>query len=267
VAGILEAAAARICAGLNASYATISRDVRDVNFSSLRSELLVERDGWRTLQTFARENLIEPVYDAWLPMAMLAVRDLRRLPQPPMDRLNYYSDIVSWEPRGWDWVDPEKDVSADMKAVRSGFSTAQEVASKRGKDYRDIYRQIAREEKERKRLGIEIDYSDRGAGGAQDAGVDPAVQGRGREGRTDVRTHRERRAGYAVDDLRGKGTLDRRAAGGLAFRREAVGRGGSGALAGGRPVCAPMWLVGEDGKEYRDTRGSVQLQPRRGRPA
>ncbi len=60
---------------------------------------------------------------------------------PPED---FYRPI--WWPRSWDWVDPQKDVNADVIALDNCLATYQEILGKRGIDWREHMKQRKREE-------------------------------------------------------------------------------------------------------------------------
>jgi lambda family phage portal protein len=139
-----------VAVGANVSYASLSGDLRDVNFSSLRQGVLDERAGYMLLQTFARDHFYVPAFCAWTPMAITSGQ--AKLEMPPLD------DRVSWQPRGWDWVDPEKDVAADRAAIESCMMSVAESCAKRGKDWRDVARQRAAEQKFFKDLGLEPNF-------------------------------------------------------------------------------------------------------------
>jgi capsid protein len=76
-------------------------------------------------------------------------------------------EAVLWTPRGWDWVDPYKDVQASVSAIRSGLSTYQRECAKRGLDWRKVFAQRAAEDAEAKKLNLALDLTTSGAGGIQ----------------------------------------------------------------------------------------------------
>lgn len=149
--------------GLNASYATVSGDLRDVNFSSLRQGVLDEREGWKVLQTFAIAHGCRPIFADWLPMAVTS----GQLELPSKLPLEVVARSAKWTPRGWDWVDPKKDVDADTGAVRACMSTLSEVAAKRGQDWRKNVDQRAIEIAYAKQKGVPIDLTTAGSGGVE----------------------------------------------------------------------------------------------------
>ena len=149
--------------GLNASYSTISGDLRDVNFSSLRQGVLDERDGWKVLQAFARDHIVKPAFAWWLPMAILS----GQLQVPAGLALDDILEAANWTPRGWPWVDPLKDSQTAIIGIRSCTSTLLSECAGKGLDWRDVIDQRARENAYARLKGVSIDLTTSGAGGVE----------------------------------------------------------------------------------------------------
>jgi len=62
----------RIASGWRVSYHSLANDLEGVSFSSIRSGTLEERDRWAADQAWFVEAFMEPVYTAWLQMALLS---------------------------------------------------------------------------------------------------------------------------------------------------------------------------------------------------
>jgi lambda family phage portal protein len=123
-----------MAAGIGCSYETISRDFSQSNYSSSRLSLLEDRDNWRALQNFMIENFHQPVFEAWLEMAVLSgTLNLAAYETDP-DRYR----MARWMTRGWSWVDPAKEVDAYKEAVRCGFKTQAEVVAEQGGDLEEL---------------------------------------------------------------------------------------------------------------------------------
>jgi lambda family phage portal protein len=152
-----------VASGLNVSYTTLTGDLRAVNFSSIRQGMLDEREGWKLLQTFAVEHWCKPVFSDWLLMAVTS----GQLELPASLPLELVEAAAQWTPRGWDWVDPKKDVDADVASVRSGMNTLQAVAAKRGQNWVEVLEQRAKEIEMAKQLGVPLDFTSSGAGGVE----------------------------------------------------------------------------------------------------
>lgn len=129
-------------AGTGVGYAGASSDYSQSNYSSLRQELLTVRDYYRVIQKWLEENFHQLVYEAWLDMAVLS----GELVIPKFDlKGDEYYEACKWQPRGWGWVDPEKEVEAYRKAIASGFITQDDVVTEMGGDFNELVIQRARE--------------------------------------------------------------------------------------------------------------------------
>jgi len=161
-----------VARGLGLSYATLTGDLREVNFSSIRQGVLEERDAYRVVQTFAIEHICQPIFEAWLEMALVA----RQVSVPyPTNAAEFevYFTAANWQPRGWTWVDPVKDVQASIQAIGASLNTLQQSCAERGLDWRAVMRQRKREIDFAQRLGLEVNLSTPGeapASAPQDEG-------------------------------------------------------------------------------------------------
>jgi capsid protein len=66
-----------------------------------------------------------------------------------------------WIPPGFAWVDPLKDIKAQMMAVRAGFKSRAEVVSEQGYDAEAIDREIAADNTRADSLGLSYDTDPR----------------------------------------------------------------------------------------------------------
>ena len=146
-------------AGMGPGYNTLSSDLEGVNYSSLRQAALEERDYYRTIQEWFIEAFVERVYENWLRMALLT--GAVPLRYADFDRLH----APKFGPRGWDWVDPLKEVKADIEAVNAGLSSRQRVLDKRGMDFEDIVDELAYEKQYAEERGVSL---------SPDPGAEPA---------------------------------------------------------------------------------------------
>ena len=137
--------------GLGVAYNGLANDLEGVNFSSLRSGVLEERDNWREIQNWFIESFVDQVRAAWLEMLLLTNRT--NLPYAKYDKFN----AAEWRGRSFDWVDPEKDINADLAAIRGGLKTRSQVVAERGMDLEDIYEQLEEEEKLAKLYHLNLD--------------------------------------------------------------------------------------------------------------
>lgn len=142
-----------MAAGIGCSYETVSRDFSQTNFSSSRLSLLEDRDHWRVLQRWMIESFHQRVFDVWLDMAVL--NGVLSLPQYDLQPERYRQ--VRWMPRGWSWVDPQKEVAAYKEAVRCGFKTLADVVAEQGGDLEELMEARQRETELAVELGLVFD--------------------------------------------------------------------------------------------------------------
>jgi lambda family phage portal protein len=120
-----------IAAGTGVSYESLSRDYSQSNYSSSRLALLDDRDLWRVIQLWFIRNFRQPLHREWLQQAVLS----RAIPNIPIE--NYALDIpkysaVRFKPRGWTWIDPQREVEAYKEGIKSGFTTTTQVIAQTG---------------------------------------------------------------------------------------------------------------------------------------
>ncbi|RKR02599.1 lambda family phage portal protein [Kushneria sinocarnis] len=133
-----------IATGLGVSYNTLANDLEHVSFSSIRQGTLNEREHWKDLQEWLIESLMDPLFDLWLPRALLKGIPLPLRPGATLrpDRLEKYRERV-WQPRRWDWVDPDKDSKTAERDMRNKVRSPSQVIRERGGDPRSVWRQYA----------------------------------------------------------------------------------------------------------------------------
>lgn len=130
-----------VAAGVGVSYETLSKDYSQSNYSSSRLALLDDRDTWRTLQQWMIEAFHQRVFETWLEMAVLS----GALTLPGYETAPERYEDVRWIPRGWAWVDPQKEIAAYKTAVRAGFMTLTDVIAQNGGDFEELAQARSRE--------------------------------------------------------------------------------------------------------------------------
>ncbi|MDY7537672.1 phage portal protein [Undibacterium sp. RTI2.1] len=129
--------------GIGVSYASVSSDYSQTNYSSSRLALLDDRDLWRVLQGWFIRNFRREVHRDFVSAAVLA---------GALSFPDYYTNTkkylaVRFKPRGWSWIDPTKEVLAYKAAVRAGFMTVSDVISLTSEhaDAEDVFKERRRE--------------------------------------------------------------------------------------------------------------------------
>jgi lambda family phage portal protein len=121
-----------IATSLGISYNTLASDLEGVNYSSIRAGLLEERETWKALQRYVIEHFSEPVFEEWLTIELLSGR--LGLPYEKMWKFN----VPEFQGRRWAWVDPKKDMEANILGIRSGQTSLRKVVAEAGGDIYDV---------------------------------------------------------------------------------------------------------------------------------
>lgn len=143
----------KLAVALGMSYNAWLSDLESVNFSSMRSGLLTERDQWLVDQSFIIETFLSVIFAKWLKAALM--NGAVKLPYSQFERFNKPEFLG----RRWQWVDPYKDVQAAVTAVDNGLSTRTRELKKQGYDFDDIVEELKRENQKLKDAGINFGNS------------------------------------------------------------------------------------------------------------
>jgi capsid protein len=121
------------------------------------------------------DHFCQPVWEWFIEAAYLA--GLLKIP-------NYYADpdrftAVRWLANGWEWIDPEKEVKANEEAIKSGQLTLEETCGARGRDWREVLDQRAREQEYAASLGLTLDFGSMASNNNGTEGGDDDEEGNG----------------------------------------------------------------------------------------
>lgn len=132
----------KIASGLGVSYASITGDLTDVNFSSIRAGLITERDAWQGLQATFIASVVAPTFAMWLRTAMIS----NAITIPPGQTPTSVAGASRWHPRRWAWVDPLKDAQGIELLLSMGLTTRTREAAKQGMAFEELLAERAAEE-------------------------------------------------------------------------------------------------------------------------
>lgn len=133
-----------MAAGFGVLYNNLASDLEGVNFSSIRQGTLDEREHWKDLQEWLIESLVQPVFDAWLPRALLTGRLQRRGRPLRPERIDQYRNI-EWQARRWQWIDPSADVQSAVMSKNNMMTSPSTVIREQGKDPETVWAETARD--------------------------------------------------------------------------------------------------------------------------
>jgi len=140
-----------LAASLDVPYFYLAGDMEAVNFSSSRVGLDDARDIWRGLQDQLASTLCRRVFHEWLRSALLH----GRLTLTPRE----YAEVQNplWRGRGWKYIDPTKDIAADLERLRGRLITPSQILSEQGEDWEDHLIRWDQDRKLAAKYGMDID--------------------------------------------------------------------------------------------------------------
>jgi lambda family phage portal protein len=119
-------------ASVGLSYNAFANDADGMNYSALRATELEDRDEFRTIQAWMIGSFAEPIFAAWLTESLLT--GAIGLPASKAFKFTAPQFLA----RGWDWVDPLKEVAAVEKAIALGLTSRTAQIASRGGDIEQV---------------------------------------------------------------------------------------------------------------------------------
>ncbi len=149
----LKITAREIAAGLGVPFESLTGDLSNVNYSSIRAGMVEFR---RRAEAYQTNTLIRqfcrPVWRRWLATEILS----GRLSAPGFERDPEAWFAVNWLPPRTDWVDPLKDVEAEILAMNAGLMSRRQAVAARGYDLEALDTEIARDRSDASALGLQF---------------------------------------------------------------------------------------------------------------
>jgi len=137
-----------IAASLNIQYYTLTGDLESASYSSLRSGSIQETAYFKTVQLMLIETVLEPVYSKFLESALL----VGKIPfgVGAFDKF----EEVEFLPRAFPSVDPSKSMLASKIALDYKLKSKTQVISELGREYENVFNEIADENELLEELGL-----------------------------------------------------------------------------------------------------------------
>lgn len=124
-----------VAQGAGLTYEQLTGDLTGVNYSSIRTGLLEFRRRVEALQAhMIVAQFCRPIAAKWLDLAVAF--NLISLPDYATRRDEYLA--IDWVAPRWQWVDPLKEITADILEVRAGFTPRSEKAAERQWSLEDL---------------------------------------------------------------------------------------------------------------------------------
>lgn len=130
----------KISAAQHMPYILAMLDANETNLSAWRGSMDAARETWRRKQCDMGAQLVLPAYRwqvaRWLP-------ELGRTARRLWAAGTLAKASVIW--RGWGYIDPLKDASADEKVLQNTLNSPSSLLAGRGLDYSDVARQTVKD--------------------------------------------------------------------------------------------------------------------------
>lgn len=143
-----------VASGLGISYTALANDLEGTSYSSVRQGALEERDFYKTQQRFFIEHFIDPLFRVW----MRHVMDFALIPINGPGKFEKFSAGISWRARGFQWVDPLKEINAAVVGLQNGIVSHSDIAATYGRDAEETFAQIERDKEMAKQFGLKLAY-------------------------------------------------------------------------------------------------------------
>jgi lambda family phage portal protein len=129
-----------VASGLGPMYNVLANDLESVNYSTARFGRDLEVMFWRYLQNFWIETVLQPIFRAWLESWRLYGGN-----DCPVDfsQMDMVEKSMLWRPRGFPYIDPQKDVEASTGAICFGLSTHTRELAEQGLDIEEVFQEMA----------------------------------------------------------------------------------------------------------------------------
>ena len=137
--------------GLMISNMSLGMETQGVSYSAGRTISLEDRDFYQDVQGFMIDRMLEPICDVWLSRRVL--QDDSNIPPT---RIAAIRENCIFRPRGWDWVDPAKDVRANKEALETGQTSLARVAAARGIDEDELLDEIQETQRKLTERGLTL---------------------------------------------------------------------------------------------------------------
>lgn len=145
-----------IAAGLGVPYSALTGDVSDANYSSQRDARVEFRRKAEALQHgLIVFQLCRPVWRRFVTAEILS----GRITAP-----DFETSTAAWlasrsMPPKAEWIDPAKDVEAEIAAIAAGLMSRRQAVAARGYDVEALDREIAEDRKSANALGLDFQSS------------------------------------------------------------------------------------------------------------
>lgn len=143
----------QVAAALGIPYPYLTQDMVKGNFSNSRLALMEFRrkvEAWQhSVMIF---QMCRPIWERFMDVAVLA--GALRAPSYDTRRKEYLA--CKWLPPKWQWVDPLKDINAEIAEIEAGLKSRSQAISERGYDAEEMDAEIAADHAREAKLKLDF---------------------------------------------------------------------------------------------------------------
>lgn len=144
-----------IAASAGSTYEEVAMDYSTTNYSSARAAMIPAFVETQTMQTQLRDQLVQPLYVAWLEEAI----DSGRV-ELPAGAPDFWESVdlytrTRWIAPGKGYIDAPKEIQAEAMEVENLFNTATDICASNGRDIREVLEERRRELELMQELGLQ----------------------------------------------------------------------------------------------------------------
>ena len=143
-----------VAAGTATGFSSISKDYNGT-YSAQRQELVEQSIHYAVMREYFTQRCVRPIWERFVEMAVLSAQ--LEVPEAEINPLSLKK--ASFQGPTMPWIDPQKEVTAEEKAVQAGFKSRSQVIRERGGNPQDVFEQIKQERMQESEAGISFSGS------------------------------------------------------------------------------------------------------------
>jgi capsid protein len=146
-------------AAKNLSYESVTRDYSKTTFSSARTATLPEREMFRNDQIHMIQHVLSRVFEWFMVAGHTGSEEF----DAPLNEKGWFGtpaerravlNLGVWQPPAWKEIDPLKEAAAASLKLEKRMTSFQVYYGEQGKDWKEVFEQIAAEKALMEKLGI-----------------------------------------------------------------------------------------------------------------
>jgi len=138
-----------VAAGTSTGYSSIAKDYRGT-YSSQRQELVEQSVHYAVLREYFTERCVRPIWERFVEMAVLSGQ--LKIPKGEINPLTLKK--ATFQGPVMPWIDPQKEVVAEEKAIAAGLKARSQSIRERGGNPQNTYDQIKQEREQDEEAGL-----------------------------------------------------------------------------------------------------------------